>query len=105
MMIKRVSVVTLPEGTDPDAFWTYWLEVHAAAVKKLPGLKKYVISRAIGQPMGEITFWGMVETWWDSQEDFQRAFSTPEGKEAAEDFWPRLAGRGSVFMEEHEVQL
>jgi len=104
-MIKRVSIVTLPQTTDPDAFWRYWLEVHADDVKKLPGLRKYVISRAVSQPIGEIKFWGMVETWWDSEEDFQRAFSTLEGKKAADDFWPRVANRGSVFMEEHEVEL
>ena len=104
-MIKRVSIITLPEASDPDVFWKYWLEVHAADIRKLPGLRKYIISRAVSQPIGDIKFCGMVETWWDSPEDFQLAFSTPEGKEAADDFWPKVANWGSVFMEEHEIEL
>jgi len=104
-MIKRVSIIRLPQKINADAFWKYWREVHASDVKKLPGLRKYVISRAISDPEGDLGFWGMVETWWDCEEDFHKAFSTPEGIYAANDFWPRVASRGSVAMEEYEVDI
>ena len=54
---------------------------------------------------GEEQFWGMVETWWDGEEDMRHAFATPEGKYAADDFWPRVTGRFSVLVEEKEIIL
>lgn len=104
-MIKRVSVCSLPEGTNIDEFWKYWREVHVPDFKKVPGLRKYIINRVVSKLAGEEKFWGLAETWWDSEEDMRHAFASPEGKYAFEDFWPRVTGGFSAIMEEKEITL
>jgi len=105
-MIKMVSIFTLPKGVDPDEFWKYWKEVHVPDVKGLrPSLKKYTINRIDHKIAGEDKFWGMVATWWASEDDIRLAFDSPEGKKVANDFWPRVAGRYSVIVEEEEIAL
>ena len=104
-MIKMVSVFSLPEKTKADMFWKYWREVHVPDIKKLPGLRKYIINRVVSKVAGEEQFWGLVETWWDKEEDMRHAFATPEGKYAGDDFWSRVTGRFSVLVEEKEIIL
>lgn len=104
-MIKMMSVFSLPEKTNGDMFWKYWREVHVRDIEKLPGLRKYIINRVASKLAGEEKFWGLVETWWDTEEAMRRAFATPEGKYAADDFWPRVTGRFSVLVEEEEITL
>ncbi|RJR16939.1 MAG: EthD family reductase [Desulfobacteraceae bacterium] len=102
-MIKMISIFSLPEGTDPEGFWKYWNEVHVPDIKKLNGLKKYAIHRVKKKLAGDEKFWGLVETWWNSEEDMRKAFGTPEGQSAAGDFWPRVTGRSSVLVEENVI--
>jgi uncharacterized protein (TIGR02118 family) len=104
-MIKMVSIFSLPDGTNADEFWKYWREAHVPDIKKLPGLRKYIIHRVTCKLAGGEKFWGLVETWWDSEEDMRHAFATPEGKYAADDFWPRVTGRFSAIVEEKEITL
>ena len=94
-MFKTIAVYSLPEGADPDKFWKYHREVHAPDVKKGfdKSLKRYVIHRITKMIAGKPSFYGFVETWYDSEEAFNRAFKranesvkTPEGKTAHEDF-------------------
>lgn len=106
-MVKRVSIFSLPEETSGDEFWKYWRDVHAPAVKELAGskIKKYVINRVITEHEKEIKFWGLIETWWDSPEDYHSLFVSPEGKEFYKEFWDRIEMGGSVFMEELEIPV
>jgi uncharacterized protein (TIGR02118 family) len=105
-MIKMVSIFTLPKGADPDGFWKYWKEIHVPDVKELrPSLKKYTINRIDHKIVGEDKFWGLIETWWESEDDMRLAFSSLEGKEVANDFWSRVTGRYSVIVEEEEIDL
>jgi uncharacterized protein (TIGR02118 family) len=102
-MIKMISIFSLPEGTDPDGFWKYWNEIHAIDIKNLPGLRKYIIHRVKRKLAGGDKFWGLVETWWNSEEEMRNAFATPEGERAAHDFWSRVTERSSVLVDENEI--
>lgn len=110
-MIKRVSIYSLPEGTDPNEFWKYHTEVHASDIKRAggPRLKKYVINRVTKVVSGKPKFWGMVETWWESEKAYEEAtkdinaLRTPEGKTIWDDFWSRTTEGFSSVVEEKEI--
>ena len=104
-MVKRVMVFSLPEGTDPDEFWKYWEETHAAEVKDRPSIRKYVINRVVKMGPGDVGFWGLVEIWCDSEEAFHQAFGTdtPEKKRTREDFSSRITNRRAAWIEEKVI--
>ena len=63
--------------TISSQFWKYWKEIHVPDVKELrPSLKKYTINRIDHKIVGEDKFWGLVETWWESEDDMRLAFSS-----------------------------
>jgi len=105
-MIKMVSIFSLRSGVDPDEFWKYWNEIHVPDIKRLkPGLKKYSINRVDQKLAGADKYWGLVETWWENEDEMRLAFGSPEGKRVADDFWTRVTGRFSVIVEEVEIAL
>ncbi|WP_293678625.1 EthD domain-containing protein [uncultured Phenylobacterium sp.] len=93
-MIKLVYVIVRREGMSAQAFRDYWLKQHGplvAAQAKALKLRKYVQShpvddeasegmRAVRGMRGPAD--GVTEVWWDSLEDFQSAYATPEGVES-----------------------
>lgn len=112
-MIKRVAIYYLPDGTDPDVFWKYHIEVHTSDFIKAagPALRKYVINRVTEVVTGKPKFWALVETWWESKEAmneaFERAstFKTPDGKTIQDDFGSRVTDKFSALVEEKEITL
>lgn len=108
-MIKRVSVCWLPEGADPDRFWEYHTKVHAVDAARVAGprLKKYVINRITRVVSGTPTFFDLIETWWDDEQEMHQAFDVElhaakaaSGKTIMEDFWSRVAGGFTTVVEE-----
>ena len=98
-MVKRVMVCSLTEGTDPDEFWKYWVEVHAAGLKNEPGIKKYVIHRVTKVAKGEPKFWGLMELWFDSEEDYKRIFAN----KSDEYFASHMTERFAAWVEEKVI--
>jgi uncharacterized protein (TIGR02118 family) len=103
-MIKRVMIFRLKEGTDPEEFWKYWEQRHAAEYKELPGLSEYVINRVtkvvrtVGQ---DLSHWGLVETWWESEEAYDKAqaYEKPD-----EYFVSCLGDRFGAWVEEKKIK-
>jgi len=99
-MVKRSSIFALPSGTDPDEFWKYHTEVHAADVVGAAGsrLKKYVINRFNEIVSGESTCFGFTEVWWENEKAMYEAYedykiyTTPDGekKNVGNDFYSRV---------------
>ena len=120
-MIKLVYVITRRPDLSPQAFRDHWLNSHAplvAAQAKALHLRKYVQSHLIDHPANEgmravrgmlPAVDGVTEVWWDSLEDLQAAYATPEGaasgKILAEDEARFIDFANSqVFMtEEHTI--
>ncbi len=112
-MIKRVAACLLREGVDPDEFWEYHKEVHAIDAARVAGprLKKYVINRVTTVIRGEPTFFDLIESWWETEEDMHQAWDvdswsekTPEGASVQDDFWSRTTGGFTVLVEEYVVK-
>ncbi len=93
-MIKLVYVIVRRDGLSAEDFRDYWLNRHGplvAAQARALKLRKYVQSHPFDDPASEAMRAvrgmrgpadGVTEVWWDSLEDFQSAYSTPEGAES-----------------------
>jgi uncharacterized protein (TIGR02118 family) len=103
-MVKRVFVFSLPESSDSEEFWKFWVETHAPKFKKVPGLRKYVINRVTKVAKGDVKFWGLVETWWDSKEAHDKSLNSPEMQPVYSDnFGSRITGGFGAWVEENEI--
>ena len=103
-MIKFVSILKRPSTMNADEFRSWWLGPHVAIGKTIPGIKKYVISLAVGvQAEGQVGD-GMVELWFDSMDNLDRAMASPAYKEARNDVNKRnITAVTRMFTEEHVI--
>jgi len=92
-MIKLVYCLRRKEGVSPEEFRAYWLEHHAALVKKhakLLRVRRYVqthptpgkLMDAFNKGRSEEPYDGIAEIWYDNVEDITAAASTEEGRAA-----------------------
>ena len=103
-MIKFVSILKRPLTMNADEFRSWWLGPHQAIGKRIPGIKKYVISLAVNtQAEGQVGD-GMVELWFDSMDDADRAMASPVYKEARNDLKQHnITAVTRMFTEEHDI--
>ena len=93
-MVRFLVLYNMPE--DPAEFDRYYREVHIPLAKKLPGLRRYTISRDMALLRGD-AFYMIAELDFDDRAALQAAFESPEGQAAAEDV-PKFATGGSHSM-------
>jgi len=95
-MVKLVAVIRKREETMPDEFLRYWREVHAPIVARLPGLRRYVISPAIGRGAGP-EYDGIAELWFDDRESLERALASPE--------WQAVVADTPLFVDAESIAM
>jgi uncharacterized protein (TIGR02118 family) len=93
-MVRFLVLYNMPE--DPAEFDRHYREVHIPLAEKLPGLRRYTISRDMALVRGE-AFYMIAELDFDDRAALQAAFESPEGQAAAEDV-PKFATGGSHSM-------
>jgi len=69
---------------DPGAFDRHYREVHIPLGRRLPGLRRYTVSRDVATVRGA-PYYLVAELDWDTIEDLRAAFASPEGRATAED--------------------
>jgi uncharacterized protein (TIGR02118 family) len=94
-MIKLVYIVRKRDDITFKDFSAYWLEKHGPLVRgfaKAIRARKYIQSHTVAPDIGSAIaqsrgmpagFDGITEVWWDSLDDVNAGFSTPEGREAS----------------------
>jgi uncharacterized protein (TIGR02118 family) len=83
-MARMVVIYKTPE--DPAAFEKHYLETHVPLAQKLPGLRKYEISRAPIVTFGGATDIYLIATLlFDDMAAIQACFASPEGRAARAD--------------------
>ena len=119
-MIKLVYVITRRADISEERFHDYWLNTHGPLVAKQAKalrLRKYVQSHLFEHPSNEgmravrgmlPPVDGITEVWWDSLEDMQAAYATPEGAAAGRVLGEDEAkfidfSKSQVFMTEEHV--
>lgn len=71
--------------TDPAAFDRHYHDVHIPLTKRLPGLRSYTLSRNVTSLRGGDPYYLIAQLEWDNLDALRAAFSSPEGRETADD--------------------
>lgn len=87
-------IVLWETPSDPEAFDRHYSEVHIPIARKIPGLRRYLISRDAVAVRGE-PYYQVAELEWDSLEELRAAFASPEGEATAADV-AKLQGYAEV---------
>jgi len=111
-MIKTISIVKKREDISREEFYKYWKDVHGPLVAKhIPYLKKYVQNHFVDIPGVEYEGDGIIETWYDDIESFQKSMEFNKTEEAralglGED-WAKIADMSEEpnmwVVEEHPI--
>ena len=98
-------VVLYKTPQDPNAFDKYYFENHVPLARKIPGLRKYRVTRGpIATPAGPSGLHLIATLSFDSMAAIGAAFASPEGQATAADV-PKFASGGVEmhFAETGEV--
>jgi len=102
-MAKLLVLYKTP--ADPAAFDVYYEGTHIPKAKKIPGLRKYEVSRApVLTPAGPAPIHLVATLHFDDMKSIGAAFASPEGQAAAADVATFATGGAEMmFFEDHEV--
>ena len=79
-------VVIYKRPADPQAFDAHYFDVHVPMAKKLPGLRKYEVSRPpLAAPLGDRDTYLVATLHFDDVATMRAAFATPDGRACAAD--------------------
>jgi uncharacterized protein (TIGR02118 family) len=70
---------------DPEAFDRHYREIHIPLGRRLPGLRRYAIGRHVTAVRGGAQYYLVAELEWDTMDELQAAFASPEGRATAVD--------------------
>jgi uncharacterized protein (TIGR02118 family) len=92
-------VVMYKTPKDAAAFDKHYSEIHIPLAKKIPGLKKYEISKGpVGTPAGPSGFHLIAVLTFDNMAAVQAGFGSPEGKAAGADVGKFATGGADMIM-------
>ena len=84
---------------DADAFDKHYFEKHIPLAKKIPGLKKYEVSRgAVATPAGPSNYHLIALLHYDDVAAIQKGFASPEGRVAVADVQNFATGGVDILM-------
>lgn len=84
---------------DAAAFDKHYLEKHVPIAKRIPGLRKYEVSRgSVTSPMGGANYHLVAILEFDDVAAIQNAFASAEGQAAVADVQTFATGGVDIFM-------
>ena len=96
-MASLVVLYKTPE--DAAAFDKYYTETHIPIAKKIPGLRKYEVSRGpVVTPAGPSGFHLIATLYFDDLAAIQKAFASAEGQAAGADVANFATGGADMIM-------
>ena len=69
---------------DPEAFGRHYREIHIPLGRRLPGLRRYAVSRDLAAVRGA-PYYLVADLEWDTMDELRAAFASPEGRATAAD--------------------
>jgi uncharacterized protein (TIGR02118 family) len=78
-------LVLYQQPTDVAAFEHHYFDVHVPLAQKLPGLRKYTLSRNASAVRGPAPYYLVAELDWDDMASLQRDFASPLGQATGKD--------------------
>ena len=92
-------VVMYKTPRDAAAFDKYYVDKHAPLAKKIPGLRKYEVSKGpVVTPAGPSSYHLIATLTFDSLAAIQGAFGSPEGQAAGADVQNFATGGADMLM-------
>ena len=92
-------VVMYKTPKDAAAFDKHYFETHIPIAKKMPGLRKFEVSRGpVATPAGPSAFHLIATLYFDSMAQIQAAFASAEGKAAAADVQKFATGGADIIL-------
>jgi uncharacterized protein (TIGR02118 family) len=96
-MARLVVMYGTPK--DPQAFNKHYFETQVPIAKKIPGLRKYEVSRGpVVTPAGPSKFHLIATLHFDDMQAVQNAFASPQGQAAAADVAIFATGGVDMFL-------
>ncbi len=102
--IKLIALLKAAPGMSREDFARRWVDGHAPLTLKFKNLKAYRINVAIDEHQeieGELPYDGTAELWWESLEEMQEDFASPEAAAAVSDADTFTVVRTHIYTEEH----
>lgn len=102
--VKLIALLKAKPGMSREEFEQRWVEEHAPLTLKFKNLKGYRINVAIDEYQeieGELPYDGTAELWWDSLEEMQEDFDSPEADAAVTDADTFTEVRTHIYTREH----
>lgn len=96
-MARLVVMYKTPKDT--AAFDKHYFEKHVALAKKIPGVRKYEVSRgAVATPAGPSGYHLVAVLQFDDMAAIQRGVGSPEGQAAVADVGTFATGGVDIYM-------
>jgi uncharacterized protein (TIGR02118 family) len=105
--VKLIALLKARPGLGREEFARRWLDGHAPLTLRFKNLKGYRINVAIDEYQeieGELPYDGTAELWWDSLEDMQEDFGSPEAEAAVADADTFTVVRTHIYTREHVLK-
>jgi uncharacterized protein (TIGR02118 family) len=102
--VKLIALLKAQPGMSRAEFRERWVDGHAPFTLKFKNLKGYRINVAIDEYQeieGELPYDGTAELWWDSLEEMQEDFASPEAQVAGADADTFSIIRTHIYTREH----
>jgi uncharacterized protein (TIGR02118 family) len=91
---------------DPAAFEAYYKDPHTPIALKVPGLRRFEISKVLGAPGGaQPAYYRTADLYFDDMNALQAALSSPEGQAAANDLANFATGGVTLMVVETQDLL
>src|SRR5215472_4344206 len=95
-MAKLIVLYRIPR--DPAEFDRYYAQVHTPLVKKIPGLRRFEVTRLTGAPSGASDLYLIAELYFDNAAAREAALASNEGKATEADVPKFAEGIVSVYF-------
>ena len=108
-MIKSLSILTRKPELSPAEFRRVWQGEHAAMVRSVPEVRKYVLSFVLDQParalvpIHGIEVDAVAELWYDDRAALERAAARPEMQAVLANGARYLGAIKTVITEEVDI--
>ena len=102
--VKLIALLKAKPGLSRAEFEKRWVDGHAPLTLKFKNLKGYRINVAINEYQeieGDLPYDGTAELWWDSLEEMQADFGSPEAEVAVADADTFTVVRTHIYTREH----
>lgn len=104
-MIKVAAWWHIPAGADVDAIDRHYFEVHVPGVRKVPGLARHVVAKALPDTAeAQPPCHRHAEIWFETKEDFDTAMASPEWQAVTEDRFDTMIGGLQAILYEVEEE-